>query len=110
MIYYKSKSKSTSSDPEDNNDTNDDNDNDNIIKSFDLLKVNYRATGKAGLANKGGIVAEVAINKTTRLSFLTAHLEAHEGEKHYEARNESFMDILMDTATTTATSSTSKVS
>jgi len=95
MIYYKSKSKSTSSDPEDNNDTNDDNDNDNdnIIKSFDLLKVNYRATGKAGLANKGGIVAEVAIHKTARLSFFTVHLEAHEGEKQYEAQNESCMDI-----------------
>ena len=84
LIYYKS------------NDATTDTKN-AVIKTFDLLSVKYRATGKAGLANKGGIVAEVAINKTTRLSFMTAHLEAHEGEKHYKARNESFMDILMDT-------------
>ena len=70
---------------------------DDVLKSLDVLSVNYQATGKAGLANKGGIVAEVAINKTTRLSFLTAHLEAHEGEKHYNARNASLKDILMET-------------
>jgi len=68
-----------------------------IMQSLDVLSVNYQATGKAGLANKGGIVAELAVNKTTKLSFLTAHLEAHEGLKHYRARNESFRDILMET-------------
>ena len=35
-----------------------------VLKTFDLLSVKYRATGKAGLANKGGIVAEVKIKKT----------------------------------------------
>jgi len=62
------------------------------------LSVGYHATGKAGLANKGGILAEVAVNKTTKLSFMTAHLEAHEGAKHYKARNDSLQDILMETS------------
>ena len=44
-----------------------------------VIHVSAQNTGRAGLANKGGIVAELMINGTTRLSFLTAHLEAHEG-------------------------------
>lgn len=64
---------------------------------LDVVAVNHQATGKGGLANKGGIVAEVSINNTTKLAFLSAHLEAHEGEKKYAARNTSFMDILMGT-------------
>ena len=44
---------------------------------LDVLSVKTKATGKHGLANKGGISAEVTVNSTTRLSFLTAHLEAH---------------------------------
>jgi hypothetical protein len=42
-----------------------------------VLSVKTQATGKHGLANKGGIVAEVAVNQSTRLAFMTAHLEAH---------------------------------
>lgn len=72
-------------------------DDSSVLRSLDVLSVKYQGTGKAGLANKGGIVAEVAVNKTTKFSFLTAHLEAHEGAKHYRARNDSFRDILMDT-------------
>jgi len=68
-----------------------------VLKSLDVLSVSYQATGKAGLANKGGIVAEVAVNKTTKLSFLTAHLEAHEGIKHYNNRNASLQDIIAET-------------
>jgi hypothetical protein len=45
--------------------------------NLDLLSVKTVCTGKHGLANKGGIVAEIAVNETTRLGFLTAHLEAH---------------------------------
>jgi hypothetical protein len=45
--------------------------------NLDVLSVKAQATGMAGLANKGGIVAEVAVNESTRLGFLTAHLEAH---------------------------------
>jgi len=70
---------------------------DDVLQSLDVVSVSYQATGKAGLANKGGIVAEIAVNKTTKLSFLTAHLEAHEGAKHYKARNDSLQDILMET-------------
>ena len=71
---------------------------DDVVQTLDVLSVNYQATGKAGFANKGGIVAEVAVNKTTKLSFLTTHLEAHEGAKHYKARNDSLSTILMDTS------------
>ena len=51
-------------------------------------------TGRAGLANKGGIVAELIVNGRTRLSFLTAHLEAHEGASKYQMRCSSLSDIL----------------
>lgn len=44
-----------------------------------VIHVTAQNTGRAGLANKGGIAAELLINGTTRLSFVTAHLEAHEG-------------------------------
>ena len=52
--------------------------------NLDVLSVKAQATGKAGLANKGGIVAEVAVNEFTRLGFLTAHLEAHVRMTIYE--------------------------
>ncbi|KAG7344662.1 hypothetical protein IV203_019011 [Nitzschia inconspicua] len=66
------------------------------IRTIDIESVKYQATGIGGvLANKGGIVAEVLINHNTRLSFLSAHLEAHEGEAHFNARCTSFQDILM---------------
>jgi hypothetical protein len=66
------------------------------IQNVTIESVKYQATGIGGvLANKGGIVAEVLVNQTTRLSFLSAHLEAHEGESHFNARCTSFQDILM---------------
>eukprot|EP00934_Nitzschia_sp_Nitz4_P004460 Nitzschia sp. Nitz4//scaffold28_size193895//5587//8745//NITZ4_001620-RA/size193895-processed-gene-0.245-mRNA-1//-1//CDS//3329545847//4450//frame0 len=64
---------------------------------LEVLSVKYKPTGAGGLANKGGIVAEVRVNESTRLSFLTAHLEAHEGEEKYQTRCTSFLDILMGT-------------
>jgi hypothetical protein len=39
----------------------------------------------------------VAVNESTRLGFLTAHLEAHEGEEKYAKRCSSFRDILRGT-------------
>jgi hypothetical protein len=51
----------------------------------EVIQVSAQNTGRAGLANKGGIVAELLINGTTRISFLTAHLEAHEG--NYKVRD-----------------------
>jgi len=60
---------------------------------LDVLSVKAKPTGKANLANKGGIVTEVAVNKATRLCFSSAHLEAHEGEKKFEKRCKSFERI-----------------
>ena len=50
------------------------------------------------MANKGGIV--VTLNfKTTRISFLSAHLAAHEGESHYKARCENIETIIKESRT-----------
>jgi hypothetical protein len=66
----------------------------NPIKSLEVVSVKYQATGIGGvLANKGGIIAEILINKTTKFSFLTAHLEAHEGESHFLGRITSLQDV-----------------
>jgi hypothetical protein len=65
------------------------------IQSLDIESVKYQATGIGGmLANKGGIVAEVVLNKSTKLSFMSAHLEAHEGESHFQARCTMLQDIM----------------
>lgn len=69
--------------------------------SLDVVSLKGQNTGRAGLANKGGIVAEVCVNETTRLAFLTAHLEAHEGEAKFETRIASLADILKGTASST---------
>jgi len=54
-------------------------------------------TGIGGvLNNKGGIVASIRLCKT-RISFLTAHLEAHEGESHYRNRCSDLEEILEGT-------------
>lgn len=66
-----------------------------------VLSVKAQNTGRAGLANKGGIVAEVLVNSGTRLAFMTAHLEAHEGEAKYDARCASVYDILRGTSSST---------
>ncbi|CAJ1932483.1 unnamed protein product [Cylindrotheca closterium] len=60
---------------------------------LDVLSVKAKPTGKANLANKGGIVTEVAVNGATRLCFSSAHLEAHEGEHKFEKRCKSFERI-----------------
>lgn len=44
------------------------------------------------LANKGGIVATLTIRKT-RLAFISAHLEAHEGAHHYVNRCKNLAEI-----------------
>ncbi|KAL3907175.1 MAG: hypothetical protein SGILL_008977 [Bacillariaceae sp.] len=64
--------------------------------SVDVLSVKAQNTGKAGLANKGGIVAECDVNHGTRVSFLTAHLEAHEGESKYKTRCSTIGDIFRE--------------
>ena len=45
------------------------------------------------LANKGGIIATLTL-RSTRLSFLTCHLEAHEGIAHFNNRNKNLIEIL----------------
>ncbi|KAL7532231.1 hypothetical protein ACHAXR_004507 [Thalassiosira sp. AJA248-18] len=44
------------------------------------------------LANKGGIIATFDL-RGTRLSFMTCHLEAHEGNAHYMNRNKNLAEI-----------------
>mmetsp|Transcript_22475 Transcript_22475/g.62370 ORF Transcript_22475/g.62370 Transcript_22475/m.62370 type:complete len:781 (+) Transcript_22475:100-2442(+) len=60
----------------------------------ETLHTEAQNTGRGGLANKGGIVTELLVNSTTRLSFMTAHLEAHEGHSKYKMRVQSFGKIL----------------
>mmetsp|Transcript_12793 Transcript_12793/g.26939 ORF Transcript_12793/g.26939 Transcript_12793/m.26939 type:complete len:762 (+) Transcript_12793:136-2421(+) len=65
--------------------------------SLDVISIKAQNTGRAGLANKGGIVAECDINSGTRISFLTAHLEAHEGLAKYNTRCSTIGDIFRGT-------------
>jgi hypothetical protein len=69
--------------------------------SMDVISIKAQNTGIGGLANKGGIVAEVLVDGTTRLSFFTAHLEAHEGINKYELRCSSVEDIFRGTTSVT---------
>jgi hypothetical protein len=64
------------------------------IDDVRVLHVAAQNTGRAGLANKGGIVSELLFGGHTRLSFLTAHLEAHEGAAKYQTRISTIADIL----------------
>ena len=66
--------------------------------SMNLLSVKAQNTGKGGRDNKGGIVAECDVDSGTRISFLTAHLEAHEGLEKYERRCSTLSDIFEGTA------------
>lgn len=72
--------------------------------NLDVLSVKAQNTGRAGLANKGGIVAECDINGGTRIAFLTAHLEAHEGLSKYNTRCSTIGDIFRGTVSTLADS------
>lgn len=67
----------------------------------EVLSVRAHNTGRGGLANKGGILAQLLVGSTTRLSFMTAHLEAHEGRDKYKMRVGSLADILGGTQTDT---------
>jgi len=64
------------------------------IRSLEVESINAKNTGKGGLANKGGIFVTLRINHVTKLSFITCHLEAHEGLDKYERRCESLTEIL----------------
>lgn len=69
----------------------------------DLLSLSAQNTGIGvngimNAANKGGIVAELLVDKSTRLSFCTTHLQAHEGREKYEDRCRMTSAILEGTA------------
>ena len=66
--------------------------------ALNVLSVKAQNTGRGGLANKGGILAECDINSGTRISFMTAHLEAHEGLEKYSTRCSTVSDIFEGTA------------
>jgi hypothetical protein len=66
--------------------------------TLDVISLKAQNTGRGGLANKGGIAAEVNVNSSTRLAFLTAHLEAHEGAAKYAMRCSTIADIFRGTA------------
>jgi len=68
-----------------------------LLEDVEVVHVSAQNTGRAGLANKGGIVAELLVQQTTRLAFLTAHLEAHEGAAKYATRVSTIADILAGT-------------
>ena len=62
-----------------------------LITNIETLAEN---TGIAGIvANKGGIISTLTIAGKTRISFLTAHLEAHEGRDHYNNRCSNLAEI-----------------
>jgi len=65
--------------------------------SVHIKSTRAQNTGVGGLANKGGIVAEVIVDRGTVLSFMTCHLEAHEGEDKYDRRIASLAEIFKGT-------------
>lgn len=57
-----------------------------VVDKITDVKVSGANTGIGNvMANKGGIVITVTY-KTTRISFLSAHLAAHEGDVYYKVR------------------------
>mmetsp|Transcript_7830 Transcript_7830/g.11982 ORF Transcript_7830/g.11982 Transcript_7830/m.11982 type:complete len:711 (+) Transcript_7830:138-2270(+) len=71
-----------------------------VRKGLDVetISVNAQNTGVLNAANKGGISAELIVEKFTRLAFCTAHLQAHEGKDHYQQRCQMTSSILQGTA------------
>lgn len=62
----------------------------NTLK-VDALSIKAQNTGIGingimNAANKGGIIAELLVENSTRLTFCTAHLQAHEGKDRYHER------------------------
>eukprot|EP00548_Thalassiothrix_antarctica_P001721 CAMPEP_0194138768 /NCGR_PEP_ID=MMETSP0152-20130528/8514_1 /TAXON_ID=1049557 /ORGANISM="Thalassiothrix antarctica, Strain L6-D1" /LENGTH=523 /DNA_ID=CAMNT_0038836341 /DNA_START=750 /DNA_END=2318 /DNA_ORIENTATION=- len=67
-----------------------------VIDFIHDIKISGANTGVGNvLANKGGIVTSFNFNQT-RISFLSAHLAAHEGETYYKTRCENIQKILED--------------
>ena len=70
-----------------------------VADDIDHVRIEGANTGVGNMmANKGGIVVSMTY-KRTRLSFLSAHLAAHEGESYYQARCDSMKTILKESKT-----------
>ncbi len=70
-----------------------------VAKSVIDVKISGANTGIGNvLANKGGIVATVQFRKT-RITFVTAHLAAHEGDSYYKMRCDNIRSILREAKT-----------
>lgn len=75
-----------------------------IGREIQDFKVSGANTGIGNvLANKGAIVVTVQL-KDTSLSFVAAHLAAHEGESYYNTRCENIRSILREAKTSTLSS------
>jgi hypothetical protein len=72
---------------------------DTVLEDITDIKISGCNTGIGHImANKGGIV--VTLNyKKTRITFLSAHMAAHEGESYYRARCNDIRDILREAKT-----------
>eukprot|EP00934_Nitzschia_sp_Nitz4_P008874 Nitzschia sp. Nitz4//scaffold230_size58257//40074//43916//NITZ4_006487-RA/size58257-processed-gene-0.68-mRNA-1//-1//CDS//3329543268//8864//frame0 len=70
-----------------------------ILRDITRVKLSGSNTGIGNvLANKGGIVATVYY-RNTRISFISLHLAAHEGESYYKTRCENLRSILREAKT-----------
>lgn len=70
-----------------------------IVEDITDVQISGANTGIGGvIANKGGIVITLKY-KTTRMSFLSAHLAAHEGDVYYKARCDNLKTILRESKT-----------
>lgn len=70
-----------------------------ILKDIADVRVSGANTGIGNmLANKGGIIATLYY-RNTRISFLTAHLAAHEGVSYYKTRCDNIKSILREAKT-----------
>lgn len=70
-----------------------------VARSITEIQISGANTGIGNvLANKGGIAATACFDKT-RVSFVTAHLAAHEGDSYYKARCDNIESILNEAKT-----------
>lgn len=75
-----------------------------VIDDIDDITITGANTGVGNvLANKGGIVLTLECKKT-QLSFLSAHLAAHEGQSYYKNRCKNVRSILREGKTSTLSS------
>eukprot|EP00980_Cylindrotheca_fusiformis_P009777 scaffold2156_cov115-Cylindrotheca_fusiformis.AAC.2 len=75
-----------------------------VIDDIDEIKISGANTGVGNvLANKGGIVITLDY-KNTQLSFLSAHLAAHEGQSYYNHRCRNIRSIFKEAKTSVLSS------